>query len=133
MIYNYVGSGNPNDAAKQHYYYEQIVSYANKHNYYFNRTLPKAYFKFGIRFDSRKYELGITLHHFGYDDSVIAIGAFLEYKGILLDETSDTAIPLDIKPHVISIKGDVSSKEKNIRLHLENILTVMIAQIASEI
>ncbi|AEI46944.1 Fic family protein [Runella slithyformis] len=129
----YIGSGNPNDATKQHYYYEQIVSYANKHNYYFNRTLPKAYFKFGIRFDSRKYELGITLHHFGYDDSVIAIGAFLEYKGILLDENSDTTIPLDIKPHVISIKDEISSKEKNIRLHLENILTVMIAQIASEI
>jgi hypothetical protein len=57
----------------------------------------------------------------------------LEYKGILPDETSDTTIPLDIKPHVISIKDDVVSKEKNIRLHLENILTATIAQIASEI
>jgi Fic family protein len=130
----YIGSGNPGDTAKQHYYYEQIVSYAKKHNYYFNRTLPKGYFKFGIEFESKKYELGITLHHFGYDDSVIAIGAFLEYKGIILpDETSNTTIPLDIKPHVISIKDDVVSKEKNIRLHLENILTIMIAQIASEI
>ena len=103
------------------------------HNYYFNRTLPKGYFKFGIEFESKKYELGITLHHFGYDDSVIALGAFLEYKGILPDETSDTTITLDIKPHVISIKDDVVSKEKNILLHLENILTVTIAQIASEI
>lgn len=129
----YIGSSNPNDTAKQHYYYEQIVSYAKKYNYYFNRALPKGYFKFGIEFESKKYELGITLHHFGYDDSVIAIGAFLEYKGLLPDETSDTTIPLDIKPHVISIKDDVVSKEKNIRLHLENILTVTIAQIASEI
>lgn len=129
----YIGSGTPNDLSKQHYYYEQIVSYAKKHDYYFNRTLPRAYFKFGIEFESKKYELGITLHHFGYDDSVIAIGAFLEYKGILLDNNSDTTIPLDVKPHVISIKDDVSSKEKNIRLHLENILTVAIAQIASEI
>ncbi len=129
----YIGSGSPNDSAKQHYYYEQIVSYAKKHNYYFNRTLPKGYFKFGIEFESKKYELGITLHHFGYDDSVIAIGAFLEYKGILPDENSDTTIPLDVKPHVISIKDDVASKEKNIRLHLENILTITIAQIASEI
>lgn len=129
----YIGSSSPNDPAKQHYYYEQIVGYAKKHNYYFNRTLPKGYFKFGIEFERKKYELGITLHHFGYDDSVIAIGAFLEYKGILRDETSDTTIPLDIKPHVISIKDDVVSKEKNIRLHLENILTLTIAQIASEI
>jgi Fic family protein len=129
----YIVSVNPNDTTRQHYYYEQIVSYAKKHNYYFNRTLPKGYFKFGIEFEGKKYELGITLHHFGYDESVIAIGAFLEYKGILLDETMDTTIPLDIKPHVISIKDDVVSKEKNIRLHLENILTIAIAQIASEI
>jgi hypothetical protein len=95
--------------------------------------LPKSYFKFGIEFEGKKYELGITLHHFGYDDSVMAIGAFLEYKGILPNEDTDTTIPLDIKPHVISIKDEVSSKEKNIRLHLENILTVTIAQIASEI
>ncbi len=101
--------------------------------------------------------MGITLHHFGYDDSVIAIGAFLEYKGILpsedidttipLDikplvisskgilpsEDIDTTIPLDIKPLVISIKDDIAPKEKNIGLHLEDILTATIAQIASEI
>ncbi len=129
----YLVSGGPKETSKQHYYYEQIVGYAKKHNYYFNRTLPKSYFKLGIAFDSKKYELGITLHHFGYDESVIAIGAFLEYKGILQDETSDTTIPLDIKPHVISIIDDIASKEKNIRIHLENILTVTIAQIASEI
>lgn len=129
----YIGSGRPDDTTKQHYYYEQIVSYAKKHNYYFNRTLPKSYFKFGIEFDGRKYELVITMHHYGYDDSVLAIGAFLEYKGILLSKDVDTTMPLDIKPHVISIKDEVSSKEKNIRLYLENILTVTIAQIASEI
>jgi Fic family protein len=28
----YIGSGSPNDTAKQHCYYEQIVSYAKKHN-----------------------------------------------------------------------------------------------------
>jgi len=95
--------------------------------------LPKAYFKFGIGFEHKKYELGITIHHFGYDEGVIAIGAFLEYKGILPNEDADTTIPLDMKPHVISIKDNVSSKEKNIRLHLENILTVTIAQIASEV
>lgn len=129
----YIGSGRPDDTKKQHYYYEQIVSYAKKYNYFFSRALPKSYFKFGIEFDEKKYELGITLHHFGYDDSVIAIGAFLEYKGILQNDDADTTFPLEIKPHVISIKNEVASKEKNIRLHLENILTVTIAQIASEI
>jgi Fic family protein len=129
----YIGSGKPDDISKQHYYHEQIVSYANKHNYYFNRSLPKSYLKFGIKFEGKKYELGITLHHFGYDDSVIAIGAFLEYKGSTSNEDINTMIPLDIKPYVISIRDEVLSKEKNIRLHIEHILTVTIAQIASEI
>jgi hypothetical protein len=128
-----IESGRPDDATKQHYYYEQIVSYAKNHNYYFNRTLPKSYFQFGIEFGAKKYELGITLHHFGYENSVIAIGAFLEYKSILQQEDTDTTIPLDLKPHVISIKDEVALKEKNIRLHLENILAATIAQIANEI
>ena len=129
----YIGSGRPDDTTKQHYYYKQIVDYAKKHNYFFNRTLPKSYLVFGIEFDGKKYELGITLHHFGYDDSVMAIGAFLEYKGIMAKKDTDNTLPLDSKPHVLSIKDEVSSKEKNIRLYLENVLTLTIAQIASEI
>ncbi len=129
-----IDSSSPSDITKQHFYHEQIVNYAKKHNYYFNRTLPRAYFKFKIElFDHKKYELGLTLHHYGYDDSVIAIGAFLEYKEASLKNSQDATVPLDIKPHIISIKDDVSTKERNIRLHLENILTVTIAQIASEI
>ena len=129
-----IGSSTPNDTTKQHYYYEQIVSYAKMHNYFFNRSMPRAYFKFKIElFDSKKYELGVTIHHFGYDDSTIAIGAFLEYKGVGIADDKDTTIPLDIRPHIISIHDEVESKEKNIRLHLESILTVTIAQIASEI
>ncbi len=130
----YIGSGKPNDETKQRYYYEQIVGYAIKHNYFFNRYLPKSYFVFGIDLhDGKKYELGISIHHYGYDDSVIAIGAFLQYKGVASDNEGDTTIPLDLKPHVISIKDDAKSKEKNIYLHLETILTITIAQIASEI
>lgn len=130
----YIGSGKPDNTSKQRYYYEQIVSYAVRHNYFFNRSLPKAYFIFGIDLhEGKKYELGVSIHHYGYDDSVIAIGAFLEFKGLALKNESDTTIPLDIKPHIISIKDDVLSKEKNIHLHLENILTITIAQIASEI
>jgi len=132
----YIGSGRPNDASKQHYYYEQIVAYATKHNYFFNRTLPKSYFVFGIDLQGKnRYELVLTIHHFGYDENSIAIGAFLEYKGALVSEENEriSSIPLDLKPHVISINDEVSLKEKNIRLYLENILTIVIAQIASEI
>ena len=130
----YIGSGKPNDPTRQRYYYEQIVSYAIRHDYFFNRYLPKSYFIFGIDLhDGNKYELGISIHHYGYDNNAIAIGAFLEYKGVISEDEGNTTIPLDIKPHIISIQDDVASKESNIKLHLENILTITIAQIASEI
>ncbi len=130
----YMGSGRPEDPTRQHYYYQQIVSYASKHDYYFNRALPKAYFIFGIDLrDNRKYELGISIHHYGYDDSTIAIGAFLEYKGEAAQDMENTVLPLNLPPHVISVSDDVEKKEKNIKAHLENILTMTMAQIASEI
>ncbi len=130
----YIGSGRPDDQTSQHYYHQQIVAYASQHNYYFNRLLPKSYLIFGIDFMSnRKYELGISIHHYGYDDSTIAIGAFLEYKDNRTDIGTDSIIPLFLKPHIISVTDDVKSKEINIKLHLENVLTVAMAQIASEI
>ncbi len=130
----YIGSGKPDNENKQRYYYEQIVGYAIRHDYFFNRYLPKSYFIFGIDLkDEKKYELGITIHHYGYDDSTIAIGAFLEYKGASFEDKTDNIVPTDIRPHIISIKDGVEPKKRNIHLHLENILTITIAQIASEI
>ncbi len=132
----YISSGRPTDTSKQNYYYEQIVAYASKHNYFFNRTLPKSYFVFGIDLQrENKYELVLTIHHFGYDESAIAIGAFLEYKNLSSGDSMKKVFsePLELNPHVITINDNVSSKEKNIKLYLENVLTAAIAQIASEI
>ncbi len=127
----YIGSGKPDEVDRQHYYHGQILSYAIKHNYFFNRNLPKSYFIFGIDLkDGKKYELGISIHHYGYEDSAIAIGAFLESK---LAGSENSSIPLDIKPHIISIKDDVKPKAQNLHLYLENILILTLAQIASEI
>jgi Fic family protein len=129
----YIGSGQPDDVKRQHYYYQQIVAYAKEHRYFFNRSLPKAYFIFGVELGKdKKYELGISIHHYGYDDSTIAIGAFLEYKSTTGNQT-DSTIPLSIRPYIISITEDAMPNQKNIEAHLSNILTVAIAQIASEI
>ena len=121
------------DTSKQHYYYKQIVEYAKLHDYYFNSTLPNAWIRFKFELnEERMYQLGITIHHFGYDDSTVYIGAFLEFNG---DKQSKelTTFPLDIKPHILSIEQDVEKRKKNIELHLENVLTVFLAQIASEL
>jgi hypothetical protein len=124
-----------NDNSKSHYYFGQIIKYAKKHDYYFNRSLPKAWILFRIDLSIEKsYQLGITIHHYGYEENTLAIGAFLEFLSSDSEkERIDTALPLDIKPHVISIDEHVELKEKNIRSYLEDVLTLTLAQIASEI
>jgi len=118
----------------QHYFYKQIISYAKKHDYFFNRSFSKAWIMFKINMEENKrYQLGISIHHYGYDDSTIAIGSFVEFKGSKMDDKMDTTLPLDIPPHVISISENIDSKKKNIRRYLENALTLTLAQIASEI
>lgn len=123
------------DENRQHLYYGQLIKYAKKHNYYINRSLPKGWLTFRIELaENKRYQLGITVHHYGYDDSTLAIGAFLEYlSNHDSEERIDAALPLEIKPHVISITKDIESKEKNIRSFLENAVTLTLAQIASEL
>ena len=82
---------------------------------------------------NKRYQLGISIHHYGYDDSTIAIGSFLEFKGSKMEDKMDTTLPLDIPPHVISISETIEGKKKNIKIYLENALTLTLAQIASEI
>ena len=126
----------PSDVDRQHYYYGQIIKYAKKHNYYINRSLPKAWLTFRIELaENKKYQLGVTIHHYGYDDNTLAIGAFLEFLTTEDDNKGriDETLPLEIKPHVISITKDIKSKEKNIRAYLENAVTLTLAQIASEL
>lgn len=117
---------------KQHYFQKQIVSYAKKHDYFFNHTLPKSWLTFIIELsENKKYQLGITIHHFGYDDTTLAIGSFLEFK--TSGQDLDTILPLETLPHVISIDDGIESKKKNIGNYIENTMTLTLAQIASEI
>ena len=119
---------------KQHYFAHQIISYAKKHDYFFNRALPKAWLMFKIEIgENKKYQLGVSIHHYGYDATTLAIGSFLEFKGSKEDEKIDTAVPLEIPPHVISISDNLESKKSNIKGYLENALTLTLAQIASEV
>lgn len=128
-----IGSSSPNDTSKQHYYTYQIVSYAKKHDYFFNRSLPRAYLAFRIELsESKKYQLVVTIHHYGYDDTTIAIGAFLEFKGEQEDDR-DPILPLDIKPYVFSIDQNIAVRKQNITSYLRDVLTFTLAQIADEI
>lgn len=123
------------DGQEQHFYHKQIVEYAKKHNYYFNYSMPRAWLTFRIKLsEQKKYQLGVSLHHYGYEDSTLAIGSFLEY---LEDDANENRIesaePMEIEPHVISIYDEMNIKEKNIERYLESVLTTMLAQIASDL
>lgn len=125
----------PDEAEKQDYYYGQIIKYAKKHDYYFNRNFPKGWLTFRVELaENKKYQLCVIIHHYGYQDSTLAIGAFLEY--LIPHENNDRideALPLEIKPHVISLTGDMTTKEKNIAAFIRDAVTLTMAQIASEL
>ena len=130
-----ITSASFDDTKKQHYYYGQIIQYATKHDYYFNRTLPKAWILFKINLSpTKKYQLGFTLHHFGYENTAVAIGAFLEFKGDTQKKSDDLTSSIDIKPYVLSIENEITDATvANINSFIENVLTLALAHIASEL
>lgn len=128
-----------------HYYAGQIIEYAKQHDYYFNRILPKGWFTLVIRISREKvYRLIVSVHHYGYEDSTIAIGAVLEFgengtgqrrarqrKG--RDNRTWTMVPIDLKPFTMSVQLDVSQIEQDIRSYVSDIVTITLAHIANEL
>jgi Fic family protein len=126
------------------YYSHQIIDYANVHDYFFNRTLPRGWFSFKFVFeDDKEYHLVISIHHFGYDNSTLAIGAFLEFSkdGEVVQNPDSslkrndffTSTPIDIKPHIISLDANIEDLKQNIKTYLNDTVTVGLAQIISEL
>lgn len=126
------------DEDRHYYFSRQIVSYAKKHDYYFNRAYPRGWFRFKfIPDEERQYQIIITLHHYGYDDSSFAIGAFIQYAETTSqkhdeDEKELSLIPLDIAPHVISLENEPKGLEANVSSFLNDAMTLSLSHIASE-
>lgn len=148
----YLTSCSPDAITKQHYFTNQIVKFASKYNYYYNRFLPKSWFRLVFEISDQKiYQLIVSEHHFGYEDDSYAIGAILEFiesedeaksiRNIQDDnfrKSSDgmiiTNVPLEIKPYKISLESDnIMERHVNIKNYLNDVVTLALAQIASEI
>lgn len=151
-VHIYLTSCSPDVHVKQNYFTNRIVEFAKKHNYYYNRSLPKSWFRFVFEIsDQKMYHLIISQHHFGYEDDSFAIGSLLEFieseditgnirnlpdenfrngsEGIII-----TNIALEIKPYIFSLDTDIiQDRQANIKIYLNNLLTLTLAQIASEI
>lgn len=139
------------DSRNYFWFTHQIVDYAKLHNYFFNRTQSRGWYKVAfVLSEDRQYQLVISIHHYGYDDSTIAVGAFLEFiesanhnkkaskKQIASSRVGQnnnliTSLPLDIKPHIISLEAEIGELKSNLRSFLQDTVTIALGQIASEI
>ena len=128
-----------------YWYTHQIVEYAKKHDYFFNRNLPRGWFKIGFEIgEDRIYDLVVTLHHFGYDDATLAIGGFLEFKENRKDGKAKNVkdknikdipcVPVSMRPYTLSLdKEHDTSMQKNIESYMNDLLTIAVSEIANEI
>ncbi len=122
---------------KNFWHTQQIVEYANMHDYYFNKFLPRGWFKLSFSVaENKRYDLIISIHHFSYDDSVIAIGSFLEFSDQHsngLNNEDKTTIPVNLKPFTISLELDSRKHLKNLEQYIRDIVKVGLTIIVNEI
>jgi len=106
-----------------------LDNYAIKHQYHINRTLPKEWVNFEIIIQKNKtYNLLFAVHHFGYENSALAIGSIL-----LFSDKKAASILLEIEPYITSIYEEIDElKKNNIKQYLEKTIAAALGQIASE-
>lgn len=132
------------ETKEAHWYTKQIIDYAKSHNYYFNKLLPRFWFRFIFSIAKEKrYDLIVTIHHSSYDDSVMAIGAFLEFfdEKAIDEETIDekehmdyaSSIPVDMPPYKISVEEITPKLLQNIEDYIRDVVKTGLAVITSEI
>ena len=113
-------------------YRQQLIDYAGRQDYFFNLHLPVAYLLMAIDVREQfQYELVVALHHYGYDESTLAIAGFLTRR--VATNPTVISVALNGRPFVFSIADDARAKGNNIENYLEHLLTVALAQIASEL
>ncbi|MEN3040530.1 MAG: Fic family protein [Bacteroidia bacterium] len=138
------------------YYYQftaDIVEYARKNGYYFNRSLPRGWFKLKFSLSaSKKYQLVFTLHHAGYDDATLVVGAFLHFLEPLKYQQKRggrnrpprrrgrektlylfSLLPLQIPPIAFCIEKDIPSVRIALREYAESLLGEVLSEISNEI
>ncbi|MCB9033159.1 MAG: Fic family protein [Chitinophagales bacterium] len=128
-----VTSVNPNQ--ERHFWHtHQITEYANNHDYYFNRNMPRGWF--GIHFSlptESSYNLIITVHHYGYEDDVIAVGAFMEFSENIDEHEDKKLISINISPFTVSLERIGERTKDNLNSYIQDILKVGLTVIINEI
>lgn len=128
------------ETEEAHWYAKQIIDYASHHDYYFNMLMPRFWFRFSFKIaQEKRYDLIVTIHHSSYDDSVMAVGAFLEF----FDETAmdkerehtdyASSIPIDVEPYKISLEKITPKLLQNVESYVRDVVTIGLTVITSQI
>ena len=109
-----------------------VNTFSQKHSYFFNNQLPKAWLVLEIVLDKDKvYRLIIVMHHYGRSDSTFALAAFLHSK--INDNQTNLLDSAFNKPHILSLSETLeASKKKNMRNYLEQRLTLALSEILND-
>lgn len=129
-----IGSAMPNDE-KYYYHTNQIIEYAKVHDYYFNKALPRGWFIVYFNLSNgKKYDLIISVHHYGYEEDVIAVGGFLEFIETL-DEGRDEriSIPIKLEPFTISLTATTNKISLNLKDYIHEVIRLGLSIIINEI
>ncbi len=124
------------DEESFHYYSKQIIDYANEHDYFFNKNMERRWFRISFHItEEKRYDIIITIHHFGYFDSVVAVGAFIEFiDKTHKDSRIEQTIPLNIKPYTVSLEKELGeSTKRNIEDYLKDIFKIGMSIVINEI
>jgi Fic family protein len=132
IVSNYCAPDEP-DA---YLYSRQIATYANQHGYYADLSLNKCWGCFVFQIDANKvYRMIISLHHYGYDNSTFAIGAFLS-KAVNNSAGHDIDyidIPVALPPLTISAEKEAGQLISSINQQVESSVMTALAYIANEL
>lgn len=128
----------PNEGGT-YYYARQIIEYAKQFDYYVNLSLNKCWGRMFIAIDkTKRYRLVVSLHHYGYDNSTFAIGAFLSKEIANPIQSSDNKreymdIPIGIPPLTMSSETGIDKLKSSIRQQVNISVMAMLAYIANEL
>ena len=118
-------------------YTSQITKYASNHGFYFNKLMPRSWGKlsFSIK-ESRRYDLIISIHHYGFADTVMAIGSFVkfideEFRNQFREDTN--IIPINIEPYTLSLDTDIDDLKPNIESYIRDVVKIGLTIITNEI
>ncbi|HCL55852.1 MAG TPA: Fic family protein [Spirochaetia bacterium] len=129
-------SKKPSD--KEYFYYtNEIIEYANNQNYFFNKNLPRGWSRLSFFISKEKrYDIVISIHHFGYFDSVVAIGSFIEFidKSYNRSNIIEQSIPLNVKHYTLSLEKEITERTKeNLKDYFSDIIKVGLSIIINEL